>query len=426
MRPITIHTSCENPEFPTRVRIIDLDGSFEEARDYTPPEYTFSVKVEIKYNKVVDGKEENLVTCTFWTETDSTQFSYGDEDLDEESVEEWFLEGLSEDLSFHDLEGLEDLDFYALGVPINEDDEAGKDLEDFITEAFDECISDKYCDFDYRCSDLYRQSIEIIPFTKKLETINGDCKTVWSIEDFNYERDWDDTEDINVTYVVKCSFYIKDELLFSFQYSTYPRYFISASNDLYSSVLKEIENRDFCEIEKVDKDMSGLCDSFKKYVEVLENEDEPHDSFEEYIEEYVQDEIEPNEDEEIDITLGELAEKWQEEYNQMSIPQRKAFAGCYDWEVEHVIKTLVKYQQEIVKQVEKDPNDEYEKYLNDVLDDNYNAFGIYYCEGTYYLCFDSIFGKNIEYEEHGRKSESPFTKEEIEDYVEYVYGEMCC
>ena len=88
MEPIEVITHCKNPEYPTRVTIIDLDGTFEEAGDYTPPEYSFSVKVEIKYNKVVDGKEENLVTCTFWTETDSTQFSYGDEDLDEESVEE--------------------------------------------------------------------------------------------------------------------------------------------------------------------------------------------------------------------------------------------------------------------------------------------------------------------------------------------------
>lgn len=72
-----------------------------------------------------------------------------------------------------------------------------------------------------------------------------------------------DAEDINVTFVVKCSFYIKDELLYSFQYSTYPKYFISASNNLYSSVLKEIEERDFSEIERVDKDMSGLCDSIE-------------------------------------------------------------------------------------------------------------------------------------------------------------------
>ena len=425
MRPITVHTSCENPEFPTRVRIIDLDGTFEEAGVYTPPEYSFSVKVEIKYNKVVDGKEENLVTCTFWTETDSTQFSYGDEDLDEESVEEWFLEGLSDDLSFHDLEGLEDLDFYALGVPINEDDEAGKDLEDFITEALDECISDKYCGFDYICSDLYRQSLEIIPFTKEVETINGDCKTVWSIEDFDYERKWDDPEDIYVTFVVKCSFYIKDELLYSFQYTTYPQYLISASNNLYSSVLKEIEQRDFCKIERVDKDMSGLCDSFKKYVEVLEDEDEPHDSFEEYIEEFIREEIEPNEDEDIDVSLGEVAEKWKEDFDQMTTLQRKGFAGLFDWEIEHVVKTLVKYQQEIVKLVEKDPDGEYEKYEEDLLDSPFYAFGIYYKEGTYYLCFDNRFGKEIEYEEHGEKSTAPFTEKQIKDYVEYVYGEMC-
>ena len=55
---IEVNTSVENPEYPTRVRIIGYNGTFEHAGDYSAPRYDFSVQVEVRYNKVVDGKEE--------------------------------------------------------------------------------------------------------------------------------------------------------------------------------------------------------------------------------------------------------------------------------------------------------------------------------------------------------------------------------
>lgn len=155
MEPIEVNNHFENPEYPTRVRIIDLDGLFEHAGAYTGPKYTFSVEVEVKYNKVVDGKEENLITCTFWTKTDSSVFSFEDDDLSDDEVEDWFLEGLSEDLSFHGFEGLEKLDLFALGVPTNENDEAEKTIEDYLSDAFDKCFPDIYEDYEYQCSELY-------------------------------------------------------------------------------------------------------------------------------------------------------------------------------------------------------------------------------------------------------------------------------
>lgn len=271
MEPIEVRNHCKNLEYPTRVTIIDFRGEYDD------PEYTFSVQVQVEYNHVVDGKEENLVTFTFWTKEDTTWCHGEDEDgepsMTEEEVEEWFEEGLHEDLSFHDLEGLEDLDLYEAGVPTEVSEDEYDEPEEAILSAIKDACGDIVDDFDCECAD-----------------------------DYYYEEEEEDDDD----------------------------------ND--------------------------------------EEEEEEDEDFSE--------------------------------------------------EVEYVIETLQKFQQEIVKLVEKDPDDEYEKYLMDVLGDHYYAFGIYYKEGSYYLCFDNRFGKEIEYEEHGRKSQSPFTKEEIEDYVEYVYGEM--
>ena len=333
MRPITVHTNCENPEYPTRVRIIDLDGTFEEAEGYNPPEYSFSVKVEIKYNKVVDGKEENLITCSFWTEQDSTQLSYEDDDLDEESVEEWFLEGLSEDLSFHDLEGLEDLDFYALGVPTNKGDEDyGKDMEDAISDALDECIPDKWSRFKYQCSDLYKQQQETVKFKEKeIETINGDCKTVWIISDFDFEEETDEGYDfVNVSYYLECQFYVKDKLLYYVDFKTNPKYFMEPCHRLYTSIVNEIEKRDFDDLVAVDKDMSRLCGSFKDFVGLMEDNETLEDSVFYHIKckfdlDINKDDEDYDEDEDLSVTLGELAGEWQEDYDQMTEEERQSF-----------------------------------------------------------------------------------------------------
>ena len=175
MEPIEVNTHFKNPEYPTRVTIIDLYGKFEHAGDYTPPHYTYSVKVEVKYNKLIDDKEENLITCSIWTVKDSTPFSFVEDDLDKGSVEDWFLEGLSEDLSFHGFEGLEKLDFYDLGVPTN-DDGCSKLVECYISDALNKCVPNVWQECKYQCSDLY--------FKKEETNLSSRSKTIWNIDSF--------------------------------------------------------------------------------------------------------------------------------------------------------------------------------------------------------------------------------------------------
>ncbi len=306
---IQVSTSVKNPQYPTRVRIVDFDGRFEYAGDYTPPEYIFSVQVEIKYNRIVDGKEENLITCSFWTTDDSAPFSFEDDDLDEESVDDWFWEGLSEDLSFHDLEGLEKLDFYALGVPANkeEEDDCGEYVDDCIVDALDKCIPDHYETVDYRCSDLYRKSMDHDLLEDKMRVITaGECRTEWSIEDFDYDRDDDD---IRVSFVVQCCFYVKEELLYSLECETGFDYLMKARrHNLYNAIVGKINKADLQEL-VASGDMSDLCNGYESYVELMED----YDSFEDAIADYMEREYDPDEYELNEITLGDLAKKWEEE-----------------------------------------------------------------------------------------------------------------
>lgn len=308
---IEVSSPVKNPQYPTRVRIIDFEGTFEHAGAYTPPEYTFSVLVEIKYNKVVDGKEENLITCSFWTKDDSAPFSFEEDDLDEEEVDDWFWEGLSEDLSFHDLEGLEKLDFYALGVPANkeEEDDGGEYIDDYIFDALDKCIPDHYESITYRCSDLYMESVEHDPLAeKKLVISSEECRTEWSIEDFDYDRD---DIDIQAAFTVQCRFYVKEDLLYSFEYRTEFDYLMKARrHNLYNAIVGKINETDFQELVAAE-DMNELCESTERYAELMED----YDSFEDAIADYVIENYDCDEDEGIDVTLGDLAKKWEEERN---------------------------------------------------------------------------------------------------------------
>ena len=132
-----------------------IDGHFVHAGDYTPPKYNYSLQIEVKYNQVIDEKEENLVTFTFWTCEDSPLFSFQDDGLTEEEVQDWFLEGLNEDLSFHNLEGLEGLDLYEAGVPIqisiNQSVEPKRSIISAITQACGEIVHQYKC----QCSKIY-------------------------------------------------------------------------------------------------------------------------------------------------------------------------------------------------------------------------------------------------------------------------------
>lgn len=152
MKPIEVNTQCENPEYPTRVTILGFQGEYDD------PDYTFSVQVQVEYNQVIDGKEINLLTFTFWTE-DDTCWCHGEDEegestMDESEVEDWFEEGLHEDLSFHNLEGLENIDLYAGGIPTEIIEEDGWETENDICSLIEsEGIS--IDDYDCQVSDYY-------------------------------------------------------------------------------------------------------------------------------------------------------------------------------------------------------------------------------------------------------------------------------
>ena len=306
---IEVNTSVENPEYPTRVRIIGYDGTFEHAGDYSAPRYDFSVQVEVRYNKVVDGKEENLIKCTFWTTEDYSTFSYEDDDLDDDSVDDWFWEGLSEDLSFHDLECLEGLDLYALGVPTCEEDAGFQDVEDYLTKAFDECLGEHYEDYEYQCSKLFEQRQEHEPIKKELTFEKGDCKTVWSIDGVEFERDYED--DVNAAFYVSCCLYINDEMLFCAEFKTEMDYLMHAyPHDLYEHIVKKIEKTDFQELVAAE-DESAVCNSFDSFTDIMQD----NDSFEEYVADYFKNEYTYDEYEDVEVTLGDLAEEWEKRYS---------------------------------------------------------------------------------------------------------------
>lgn len=304
---IEVNTSVKNPEYPTRVRIIGFDGTFEHAGDYSAPRYDFSVQVQVRYNKVVDGKEENLITCTFWTTQNYSIFSYEDDDLDDDSVDDWFWEGLSDDLSFHDLECLEDLDLYALGVPACQEDVGYQDIEDYLTKAFDECLGDHYEDYTYKCTKLFEQDLMHEPIEKELTFEKGDCRTVWSIEGVEFEGDTED--DINAAFYVSCSLYIKDEMLFCAEFRTEMDYLMSVEpHDVYKQIVKKVAKTDFQELVAVE-DESEVCNSFERYAEIMQD----NESFEKYIADYFKNEYPCDEYEDVEVTLGNLAEKWEKE-----------------------------------------------------------------------------------------------------------------
>lgn len=315
---IEINTSCENQEFPTRARIIAFDGTFEHAGDYSAPQYTFSVQVEIMYNKVVDGKEENLVTCKFWTKEDSAIFSFEDDDLDEDSVDDWFWEGLFEDLSNHGLESLEDLDFYASNVPTNKADELGRDLESAIANALDQSIPGLWTECEFEYSPIYEadNSTEV-SFSKTKEISRGEAKAIWSLEDFDLsEGEYEDGDPtILASFYVKGELFIGEELFFAVGFWSAPSYLMDPCNDVNANAVKVIEEKDMewlLDCESNDFRLYDICSDYEEFVGLMED----FDSLEEGVEESIRNSFKLDEyADDIDVTLGPLAHKWIEENN---------------------------------------------------------------------------------------------------------------
>lgn len=336
---IEVNTSVSNPEFPTRIRIVDFDGNFEHSGDYTAPKFTFSVKVEVEYNKIVNDKEENLVKVRFWTEEDSSVFSFEDDELDEESVEDWFWEGLSEDLSHHGLEGLEGLDFYSEEVPACEEDEMGWSLESAIADALQRHIPDSWSNFEYECSDLYKtgRSITVPQDWSKTEEITcGNTRTVWSITDYELEVGYDDEGKgvVNAIFYVQGKFFVGGDLLFEVTFETLPLYLLQPCGGLNAAAHELIEESSLCWLLEQNKlyDLSENFNSFRTFVEMmLEYDDCDSISVESIIAENVYDgfivhsEV-VNDMDDIEVEFQSSFVQWIEKYNNMSDAQRRAIA----------------------------------------------------------------------------------------------------
>lgn len=316
---IEVSTSCENPEYPTRVRIIAFDGSFEHADDYSAPKYTYSVQVEALYNKVVDGKEENLVACKFWTIEDSTIFSFADDELDEDSVDDWFWEGLSEDLSNHGLENLEKLDFYASNVPTNMADEWGRDLESAIVNALDQTIPELWDSFDYESSPIYEvdDSKEVPYSSKTKEIVNGETKTIWSLENYELSGGYGEEGEANIlaSFYAKGELFIGDELLFTVGFWSAPSYLMDPCHNVDANAVRVIEEKNIewlLNCERNDLPLCDICSDYEEFVGLMEC----CGSLEERVEEYIRDSFEIDESaDDVDIILGPLAQKWVKENN---------------------------------------------------------------------------------------------------------------
>lgn len=309
---IEVNNSVANPEFPTRISIIAFDGTFVHAEDYTPPYYSFSVKVEAKYNRVIDGREENILTCTFWTAKDTAHFSWEDDELDEESVNDWFWEGLGEDLSNHDLEGLKDIDFYEMGVPVCDGDSL--DVDEQIAGCLDECIPDKWKDFSVTYGELFEAAPTCPELSKETVVQEGNVRTVWSIEDFVMEDGYDSYcgDVINASYWLKGDMYIGDELLLSVEFKTEPSFLMDPCPNQYSAAVKVIMAPDssFKLLVGLDHDMRGLsylCKDYDSFTALLEE----YGSLEEAVSDYIYSEFDVDSYEpDVTVTEGPLALKW--------------------------------------------------------------------------------------------------------------------
>lgn len=323
---IEVSTSCRFPEFPTRVKIIAFDGTFEHADDNSAPKYTYSVQVEVKYNKVVDGKEENLATFKFWTKEDFTVFSFDDDDLDEDSVDDWFWEGLSEDLSNHGLEGLENIDIHASFVSSFEDDEPTTVFKSVIARTLNISIPEKWNDFDYKSLYPYEVegTMEAHPFSKTEEIVEGKTKTTWSIEGFELAEDMDMEEGIVITASmhVKGELFIDGELLLTTNFWSDPLYLMHPCQDGISNAIKIIEEEKISHLVGV-RNLEPLSKIFLDYDDFVVFM-EQNDSLEDVVETYIRDSFDIYENHDgIDVVSGPLAHKWMESLNDANVYEKR-------------------------------------------------------------------------------------------------------
>lgn len=181
MNHLEVYTHYKNREYPTRVTILDFNGY------YDAPYYYYSVYVQVEFYHVLHGQEDKLVTFCFWTERDSCWCDVEDEEscMTDEEAEEWFEECIMEDLSFCNLEGLEKLDLYEAGIPleIRKEEDAIPYIISAIQETcgdiIDECDCNNSCDCynSYFSDDAYQNGEDELSENEE-EDYSGDIEYV--------------------------------------------------------------------------------------------------------------------------------------------------------------------------------------------------------------------------------------------------------
>lgn len=143
-----------NGEYVTHIEITEIEGECEDA-DWQECTIRATAFVEVKYNKLIDDCEHNLLTCTFHAYTSIiAEFDEMNEFEIEDYIEEDNVSDRVAELTIEDFDGLGELDLQAQGVPTNGEGLSSDDIGKALAKALDACGIDWGCG-DFECSKLF-------------------------------------------------------------------------------------------------------------------------------------------------------------------------------------------------------------------------------------------------------------------------------
>lgn len=152
-----LSVKLDEPVYKTSVIIEDIEGEFG---DMTYQEYDVSVYAYVRadYYKYYDGRRQLLLSCTFTVnESISRDFDKEMSEWDmEDFCDEGDVDGIIGGLDINDFDGLNDLDFFAQGVPTNGNGLSREDVGSTLVKVLNECGIDwSYGEF--KCTKLFSE-----------------------------------------------------------------------------------------------------------------------------------------------------------------------------------------------------------------------------------------------------------------------------
>lgn len=153
-----IYSNLLEGEYVTRVEIQDIEGECDDA-DWQEYSISATALVMVKYNKVTDNGEENLITCTFSAHT--TIYEEFDDDMSSLDIEcdfEDIVQDRIDDLSDDDFEDLNYIDFHSQGVPVSGEGLSKDDIGAALANALDAYDID-WSFGEFECSKLFSEDM---------------------------------------------------------------------------------------------------------------------------------------------------------------------------------------------------------------------------------------------------------------------------